>query len=91
MRLRESRRPGGAPELYTLLCARGRIAEVTMADYCEWTPNQAVGRIKKMEDKMFAHARNLEFEEAARLRDEIPDIKEQVFGFGEGSDKRASA
>ena len=71
--------------------ARGRIAEVTMADYCEWTPNQAVGRIKKMEDKMFAHARNLEFEEAARLRDEISDIKEQVFGFGEGSDKRASA
>ncbi|MDD9805718.1 MAG: excinuclease ABC subunit UvrB [Gammaproteobacteria bacterium] len=67
--------------------ARGRVAEIAAGDYCELTPNQAVGKIKKMEDKMFAHARNLEFEEAARVRDEIARIKEQVFGFEEGLDE----
>jgi len=67
--------------------ARGRVSEIAAGDYCELTPNQAVGKIKKMEDKMFAHARNLEFEEAARVRDEIARIKEQVFGFEEGLDE----
>ena len=66
---------------------RHQVAEVRISDYCELTPNQAVKKIKKMEDKMFAHARNLEFEEAARLRDEIAGIKEQVFGAAD----RASA
>ncbi len=48
--------------------ARGRVAEIAAGDYCELTPNQAVGKIKKMEDKMFAHARNLETPPAARRR-----------------------
>ena len=40
-------------------------------DYSALTPEQALRRIKKLEQEMFKHARNLEFEEAARLRDEI--------------------
>jgi excinuclease UvrABC helicase subunit UvrB len=28
---------------------------------------------------MYTHARNLEFEDAARLRDEIAEIKQQYF------------
>ena len=36
-------------------------------------------KLKKLENEMFEHARNLEFEEAARLRDEITTIKEHYF------------
>ena len=55
---------------------RRRVREVKLSDYCELTPQQAVEKIRGLEDRMFAHARNLEFEEAARLRDEIAAIKE---------------
>ncbi|KPJ96837.1 MAG: excinuclease ABC subunit B [Gammaproteobacteria bacterium SG8_15] len=37
--------------------------------------------IAKMEKQMFDHARNLEFEEAAALRDKIDAIKRNHFGF----------
>jgi len=36
-------------------------------------------KIKKLEEKMYEHASNLEFEEASRLRDEITKIKDFVF------------
>ena len=36
-------------------------------------------RLKKLENTMYGHARDLEFEEAARLRDEIAEIKQQYF------------
>ncbi len=35
----------------------------------------------RLEKKMLGHARDLEFEEAARLRDEIQEIRAQAFGF----------
>ena len=35
--------------------------------------------IKQLEEKMYAHARDLEFEEAARLRDEIRRIQADLF------------
>ena len=37
-------------------------------------------RIKQLERQMFEHARNLEFEQAARLRDQLAALREQVFG-----------
>ena len=43
-------------------------------------PEQALRRIKQLEAEMFKHARNLEFEEAARLRDEIERMKRGAFG-----------
>jgi excinuclease ABC subunit B len=43
-------------------------------------PEQAMKRIKKLEAEMYKHARNLEFEEAARLRDRIEKLRQQVFG-----------
>ncbi len=42
-------------------------------------PRQAEKLIRELEQKMYAHARDLEFEEAARLRDEIARIREQAF------------
>jgi excinuclease ABC subunit B len=43
-------------------------------------PEQAVRRIKKLEAEMFKLARNLEFERAAQLRDEIQRLRNSAFG-----------
>jgi excinuclease ABC subunit B len=45
-----------------------------------FTPEQAMKRIKKLEGEMYKHARNLEFEEAARIRDQIERMRNQAFG-----------
>ncbi|MBY0465753.1 MAG: UvrB/UvrC motif-containing protein, partial [Burkholderiales bacterium] len=41
--------------------------------------------IKRLEKLMLEHARNLEFEQAARVRDQLAILKEQAFG-GPGHD-----
>jgi len=41
--------------------------------------------IKRLEKLMMEHARNLEFEKAARVRDQLAILKEQAFG-APGSD-----
>ena len=43
-------------------------------------PEQAVKRIKKLEADMMKLARNLEFEQAARLRDQIQKLRQAAFG-----------
>jgi len=43
-------------------------------------PEQVVRRIKQLEGEMFRKARNLEFEEAARLRDQIERLKRSELG-----------
>ncbi|MGH8488483.1 MAG: excinuclease ABC subunit UvrB, partial [Gammaproteobacteria bacterium] len=44
-------------------------------DYRTLAPERALQKIKKLEEKMFRHARDLEFEQAAQLRDEIGRIR----------------
>jgi len=46
--------------------------------------------IKRLEKRMLEHARNLEFEQAARVRDQLLILKEQAFGAA-GSDSVAPA
>ena len=46
-------------------------------DYAALSPEQLGAKLKKLEDQMFQHAHNLEFEDAARVRDEIKKIKAQ--------------
>ncbi|HYL88587.1 MAG TPA: excinuclease ABC subunit UvrB [Burkholderiales bacterium] len=41
---------------------------------------QLAREIKALEKKMLAHARNLEFEEAARARDQLMELRKKVFG-----------
>jgi len=36
--------------------------------------------IKRLEKQMLEHARSLEFEQAARVRDQLALLKEQLFG-----------
>jgi excinuclease ABC subunit B len=43
-------------------------------------PEQAMKRIKKLEAEMYKHARNLEFEQAAAIRDQIEKLRHQAFG-----------
>jgi excinuclease ABC subunit B len=43
-------------------------------------PVQAMKKIRKLEAEMYKHARNLEFEEAARIRDQIEQLRKQAFG-----------
>jgi excinuclease ABC subunit B len=46
-------------------------------------------RIKALERQMLEHARNLEFEKAARVRDQLAQLREQAFGASAGSDRVA--
>jgi excinuclease ABC subunit B len=43
-------------------------------------------RIKLLEKQMLDHARNLEFEKAARVRDQLALLREQAFGAGGAGD-----
>jgi len=55
-----------------------KVAEETL-EYAGITPSEAEKKIDAMEKQMLEHARNLEFEEAARLRDQIQSLREHVF------------
>ena len=44
------------------------------------SPEQALKKASQLEKRMLRHARDLEFEEAARLRDEIQAFRAQAFG-----------
>jgi excinuclease ABC subunit B len=57
----------------------GGLKAVPDSDYA-LAPEQAVKRIKKLEAEMMKLARNLEFEQAARLRDEIQRLRRTAFG-----------
>ncbi|MEN9725871.1 MAG: hypothetical protein RL434_237 [Pseudomonadota bacterium] len=48
-------------------------------EYRNLTLEQATAKLRKLEADMHAHARNLEFEEAARVRDEIRLLKSTRF------------
>jgi excinuclease ABC subunit B len=48
------------------------------AEYNTLTPSQIAKKIDELEAKMYQHSRNLEFEDAARTRDEIHKWKDRV-------------
>jgi len=51
-----------------------KVAE-ELAQYARMSPEQLAKEVAKLEKDMFEHAHNLEFEEAARLRDRIQQIQ----------------
>ncbi len=66
--------PGaGAP----LAKVKDKVAE-TLTEYHALTPKQAARKLKQLEDQMYQAAKNLEFEEAARIRDEIKLLKGEI-------------
>jgi len=56
-----------------------RVAE-PREDYAALGPAQAASRIKALEQQMYQHARDLEFEEAARIRDQLHRLREASLG-----------
>jgi excinuclease ABC subunit B len=63
--------------------AKGRRtsdAPVSELQLANLSPEQRIRKIKQLEAEMFRRARNLEFEEAARLRDQIETLKRREFG-----------
>jgi excinuclease ABC subunit B len=54
-----------------------KVAEYS-ADYKAMTPKQLGKKLKQLEDDMYRYAKNLEFEQAARIRDEIKVLQEQI-------------
>jgi excinuclease ABC subunit B len=65
---------------------RGERAAAAVEQAAPVGEKQAAREIKRLEKLMFEHARNLEFEKAARVRDQLAALREQVFG-GPGADK----
>ena len=59
--------------------AQARVAQ-DEARYEAMSEKQIAREIKALEKKMLAHARNLEFEEAALARDQLTELKKKVFG-----------
>jgi excinuclease ABC subunit B len=56
-----------------------RVAEPA-EDYAALSPAQAQARLASLEQRMYQHARDLEFEDAARVRDEIRRLKASSLG-----------
>ncbi len=54
---------------------KGRDVAEPLAGYETLSPEAAMKEVNKLEKRMLKHARDLEFEEAARLRDEVEQIK----------------
>jgi excinuclease ABC subunit B len=61
---------------------RGRGEDRTKK-FTRLTPEQALARIQQLEKRMYQHARDLEFEQAALLRDEINELQTESIGFPE--------
>jgi len=60
-----------------------RFEQIREAAQVESLSEKDLGkRIKQLEKQMLEHARNLEFEQAARLRDQLALLREQAFGSG---------
>ena len=53
-----------------------RVAE-PVVDYSAMSPDQLASKLRKLEAQMYKHAQDLEFEEAARVRDEVHRIRAQ--------------
>ncbi|WP_297808727.1 excinuclease ABC subunit UvrB [uncultured Methylophaga sp.] len=56
-----------------------KVAE-EQAEYASLTPQQLAKRINKIEQAMYKHAQNLEFEDAAKLRDELEHLRKVALG-----------
>ena len=56
-----------------------KVAEKT-AEYTAMNPKDIGKKIRKLEQQMYEHAKNLEFEAAANIRDELHFLQTQITG-----------
>ena len=67
------------PYEYDLGKTRAKVAE-DIIQYSRLSPEHGMKKVKQLEQKMYEHAKNLEFEEAAQVRDEIIRLKDIILG-----------
>ncbi len=65
--------PAASPQRFS------QVAE-ELIEYASLSPAQLQAKIKQLEQQMHQHARDLEFEEAARIRDQIRHLQEANMG-----------
>lgn len=70
---------GAYTDSKTLTARFKKVAEAT-PDCSDSSPELLMKKIKKLEEQMYQHARDLEFEQAAGIRDEIQQIQENGLG-----------
>jgi excinuclease ABC subunit B len=61
------------------LFSRAKVAD-EVSEYLALSPEALSAKIAKLENKMYEHAHNLEFEEAAHVRDLIHQLQEAALG-----------
>ncbi|MEY4748262.1 MAG: excinuclease subunit UvrB, partial [Pseudomonadota bacterium] len=67
--------------VYSDKAGKTEVQALTQAAEVEALSEKDLGkRIKQLERQMLEHARNLEFEQAARIRDQLGLLREQAFG-----------
>jgi excinuclease ABC subunit B len=66
---------------------KAKMQEIASAEVETLSEKDLGKRIKALERQMLEHARNLEFEKAARVRDQLALLREQAFGASAGSDQ----
>ena len=59
-------------------------------DYEKMGPKELAREIKRLENEMIEHAKNLEFEKASEVRDKLASIRKQVFGATPGEDEEGA-
>ena len=59
-----------------------RYAQVAeqQAEYEAFSPKQLAKKIKQLEEQMYEYAKNLEFEEAAKVRDTLQVLQDKMLG-----------
>ena len=57
-----------------------KVAE-EMRQYDKLSVKQLNSKLQKLESQMYEHARNLEFEEAAQIRDQMDQMRRMGLGF----------
>ncbi|BAU48239.1 excinuclease ABC subunit B [Sulfurifustis variabilis] len=81
---------GVHPARYSARGSRGRsaLAAEEEAEYRAMAPDAFAKLLGRLEKQMHQHARNLEFEQAARVRDKIRLLRERNFGVVQGGKRR---
>lgn len=67
---------GARPEAQASSVRYLKVAE-EMAEYEAMSPEKLAKKIKKLEQQMYNHAKNLEFEEAAQVRDQLHQLRQK--------------
>jgi len=67
---------------YSKKASKGLLAAEDRQDYIHMNDKELASYLNELEEKMYRHARDLEFEQAAAVRDEINKINEDMINIG---------